>query len=264
MLYRDLAPISSEAWKEIDERAKDVLTSFLSARKVVKVNGPKGLDFNVITEGRLTNVHHTDDEVYYGNYQVLPLTETRVEFEMDRWELDNIARGAKDIDYEPLEKAMKKIALFEEKAVYNGFEDSIIKGLKDYVSTAIPFGNDPTSIMESITKGLIQMKKAFVPGPYSLVVSEEAFKRILSKETAYPLDDRIIKLLGGKIIFSHVVEGAYLLPFDNENLELTIGRDFSIGYQSHSNERVKFFVTESFTFRVLDPTTIIKYNLNLF
>lgn len=66
MLYRELAPISNEAWKEIDERAKDVLKSYLSARKVVKVNGPKGLDYNVITEGRLTNVDSAND-VYYGN-----------------------------------------------------------------------------------------------------------------------------------------------------------------------------------------------------
>ena len=260
MLYRELAPISNEAWKEIDERAKDVLKSYLSARKVVKVNGPKGLDFNVITEGRLTNVDSAND-VYYGNYEVLPLTETRIEFEMERWELDNIARGAKNIDYKPLEECMKNIALFEENAVYNGFDPTMIKGLKNHVTSCIPFGNDATTIMEAITNGLIQMKKSFVPGPYTLIVNEEAYKSILSKETSYPLDERITKLIGGKIIFSHVVDGAYLLPYDNDNLELTIGRDFSIGYQTHTNENVKFFVTESFTFRVLDPSTIVKFNL---
>ena len=56
MLYRDLAPITKEAWGEIDSRAAEVLKSYLSARKVVKVNGPKGLDYNVITEGRLGDV----------------------------------------------------------------------------------------------------------------------------------------------------------------------------------------------------------------
>ena len=55
-MYRELAPISSEAWEEIDARASEVLKSYLSARRVVKVNGPKGLDYNVITEGRLGSV----------------------------------------------------------------------------------------------------------------------------------------------------------------------------------------------------------------
>src|SRR5690606_5510898 len=120
MLYRDLAPISNEAWSEIDERAEEVLKSYLSARKVVKVNGPKGLDYNVITEGRLTNIHELESKLCYGTYQVQPLTETRVEFEMSRWELDNLARGARDVDYEPLETSLKEIALLEENAIYNG------------------------------------------------------------------------------------------------------------------------------------------------
>lgn len=261
MLYRELAPISDAAWKEIDERAEEVLKAYLSARKVVRVNGPKGLDYNVITEGRLADVLETDD-VCYGNYKILPLTESRIEFEMDRWELDNIARGAKDIDYTPLENAVEKIALFEENAIYNGLEHAIIQGLKDALeSEEITFGANAKSIMKGITDGLVELKKSYAEGPFSLVVNDEAYKRILSEETAYPLDKRIEELIGGKIVFSHVIDGAYLLPYDNENLELTIGRDFSIGYQNHSNEKVKFFVTESFTFRVLDPSLIVKYKL---
>lgn len=261
MLYRELAPISNEAWNEIDERAKEVLKSYLSARKVVKVNGPKGLDYNVIAEGRLTDIKETD-KVYYGKYKVLPLTEARIEFEMDRWELDNIQRGAKDIDYEPLENAMKSIALFEENAIYNGLESANIKGINNSVKLEkIQFGKDPTAIMEAITKGLVELRKSYLEGPFTLVVNEEAYKRILSKETAYPLDERIEKLIHGKIVFSHVIDGAYLLPYNHDDLELTIGRDFAIGYQAHTNETVRLFATESFTFRVLDQSIIVKYTL---
>lgn len=261
MLYRELAPISKAAWHEIDERAEQVLKTYLSARKVVKVNGPKGLDYNVITEGRLANVIETDG-VSYGNYKILPLTESRIEFEMERWELDNIGRGAKDIDYTPLEEAVKQIALFEDNAIYNGLEHAIIQGLNDaFESEEIAFGANAKSIMKGITDGLVELKKSFVEGPFTLVVNDKAYKRILSEETAYPLDERIEELIGGKIVFSHVIDGAYLLPYNHEDLELTIGRDFSIGYQNHSNEKVKFFVTESFTFRVLDPSLIVKYKL---
>ena len=225
MLYRQLAPITNEAWDEIDERAEDVLKSYLSARKVVKVNGPKGLDYNVITEGRLENIKEEKD-ICYGVYQVQPLTEVRIEFEMDRWELDNISRGARDIDYEPLENAMKELALFEENAIYNGLEKAMIKGIDSYSKLGISFGNDPTTIMEAITKGLIQLKKYFEPGPYTLVVN-----------------------------------GAYLLPYNHDDLELTIGKDISIGYQEHTAEKVRFFTTESFTFRVLNPDLIVKFNI---
>lgn len=262
MLYRNLAPISNEVWEEIDERAKEVLRSYLSARRVVHVDGPKGFDHNVLTDGRLANSEELDNGVCYGNYKVQPLVESRIEFDMDRWELDNLQRGAKDIDYEPLENAIKEIALFEEDAIYNGLENAIIDGINNSMELeAIEFGKDANSIMESITKGLIELRKNFAQKPFSLVVNEEAYKRILSSETAYPLDERIKRLIGGDIIFSHVVDGAYLLPVDHDDLELTIGRDFSIGYQDHDAETVRFFVTESFTFRVLDSAIIVKFNL---
>lgn len=258
MLYRELAPISEDSWKEIDERAAEVLKSHLSARKVVNVNGPKGLDFNVITEGRLANVE-SKDNICYGNYQVLPLTEVRTEFEMERWELDNLNRGAKDVDYEPLETAAKEIALFEENAIYNGLEDAIIEGLKDVVGEELSLGKNLKEIMENLTNGVIKLRESFVEGELTLVVGKDAYKKILSEDSGYPVKKRIKDLIGGDIVYSHVVEGAYLLPQDHEDLELTIGRDFSIGYQSHTNERVKFFLTESFTFRVLDPEIVVKF-----
>ena len=261
MLYRDISPVSSKAWKEIDETATDVLKSYLSARKVVHVVGPKGLDYNAVPEGRLANVQE-ENGVCFGNYQVVPLTEVRVEFEMDRWELDNVDRGAKDVDYGPLEQAMEKIALFEEKAVFEGLDKAIIEGLKSETCHApIDFGSDAKGIMNAVTQGIIKLRQSYAKVPYRLVVSPEAYKRILSEETAYPLDERIEELIGGKIILNQAIEGAYLLPYDHDDLELTIGRDFSIGYQNHTNEKVKFFVKESFTFRVLDEALIIKYNL---
>lgn len=261
MLYRELAPISNEVWHEIDERAREVLKSYLSGRKVVRVNGPKGLDYNVITEGRLENVVDNED-VCYGTYKVLPLTEARIEFEMNRWELDNINRGAKDIDYEPLEKAAEKIALFEENAIYNGFEKGSIKGLRDSLEIKeIAIGKDFTSIMNSISEGLIKLRESYQKGPFDLVVNGEVYKRILSANSPHPLEERIEELIGGKIVYNHIVDGAYLLPHNHEDLELTIGRDFSIGYQSHTNESVRFFITESFTFRVLDPSIIVKFSL---
>lgn len=261
MLYRDLAPITKEAWGEIDSRAAEVLKSYLSARKVVKVNGPKGLDYNVITEGRLGEVSKSK-EVEFATYKVLPLTEARVEFEMSRWELDNISRGAKDIDFGPLEDALEKMALFEENAIYNGLKKAGIDGLKASASAEpIAFGIDGTSILEAVTSGVIALREGFAGGSYTLVVGKEAYKRILSNDGGYPLNKRIESLIQGKIILSHVVEGAYLLPYNNENLELTVGKDYTIGYQSHTSEKVRFHVSESFTFRVLDPALIVRFEL---
>lgn len=260
MLYRELAPISNDAWKEIDERAKEVLVTYLSARKIVKVNGPKGLDFNAVSEGRLGKTIE-EGNACYANYNLIPLTETRIEFEIDRWELDNVERGAADVDLEPMEEALRELALLEDEAVFNGLEKAGIKGLKAYGEEAISFGNNQQEIMDSVLNGVIKLRDNFIGGSYTLVVGEETYKKILSQETGYPLSKRIENLIEGKILLSQVIEGAYLLPYNHEDLELTIGKDYSIGYQNHTAEKVRFFATESFTFRVLDPGLVVRFTV---
>lgn len=258
MLYRELAPISSDAWQEIDERAAEVLKNYLSARKVVKVNGPKGLDFNAISEGRLGEVEKKGN-ASFSNYKLIPLTETRIEFEIDRWELDNAQRGAKDVDLEPMENALRELALLEDSAVFNGLKEAGIKGLKDYADDPLSFGKNTKEIMASVLNGVIKLRDNYIGGSYTLVVGEKTYKKILSEEGGYPLIKRLENLIEGKILLSRAIEGAYLLPYNHEDLEFTIGRDYSIGYQNHTNEKVKFFVSESFTFRVLDPKLIVRF-----
>lgn len=260
MLYRDLAPISQEAWDEIDERAEEVLKSQLTARRALNVVGPKGADYTVISEGRLADVQ-TKGNVSYGNYKVRPLTEARIEFSMMRWELDNVIRGAKDVDYEPLEKAAQELARFEEEAIYNGLEEAIISGLSEEAEgEAIEIGENPGEMLDAITQGVIKLKDAYADGPYTLIASPEVYKNLMSRETGYPFADKVEKLIGGDILLNRVIDGAYLIPKGHDDLEFTIGRDFSIGYQAHDIEKVRFFMTESFTFRVLDPAIIVKFN----
>ncbi|NCC43822.1 MAG: bacteriocin, partial [Clostridia bacterium] len=46
-------PITAKAWSEIEEQAKTVLRSRLTARKFVDVEGPKGMNVGAVTLGRL-------------------------------------------------------------------------------------------------------------------------------------------------------------------------------------------------------------------
>ncbi|MDY0244532.1 MAG: family 1 encapsulin nanocompartment shell protein [Sphaerochaeta sp.] len=258
MFKRELAPLSSEAWAEIENRAKEVLLSRLTARKVVNVNGPKGIDFTAISEGRLTLVD--DGDVKAGVYTAKPLTEARIRFSLNKWELDNLARGAKDIDFDTLDAAIEKLALFEERAIYDGYEKGGIKGLKESSEhKALTFGKESSDILASITEGLILLKKSYVHGPYSLIVGKEGWIALNKEAHGQNLLERVERMLGSKVVYSPNIEGALLLPYDSEDLELTIGQDFALGYETHDTKEVTLFATESFTFRVLEPKAIVVY-----
>ena len=52
-LLRELAPISDDAWAEIDTEAARTLTHFFAARRLVDFDGPLGYDASAVSLGRL-------------------------------------------------------------------------------------------------------------------------------------------------------------------------------------------------------------------
>lgn len=261
-LKRSSAPITAQAWKEIDETAKDVVTNMLAARKVLKVNGPKGWEYNAVNEGRLANVDEPKEmEVCSGVYAVHPLTEARVSFELSKWELDNIERGAKDPDLDNLETAVERLALFEEDAIYNGLQKGMIEGLIPAAGHTMVLEGDGNAILHAIGEAKYALMNAYVEMPYDLIVSKEVYDKINVIFEGEHLIKRIKMLTGGEVYRAKRIEGALLLPHRDEDLEFTVGQDYAIGYEAETSETVRLFATVSFTLRVLEPKKIVHFTL---
>jgi uncharacterized linocin/CFP29 family protein len=70
--------------------------------------------------------------------------------------------------------------------------------------------------------------------------------------------------LGGSVLLSPYLSGefeneAYMVSQRGGDLELILGQDLAVGYETHTPTKVKLFYTESFTFRVLEPAAVIHY-----
>jgi uncharacterized linocin/CFP29 family protein len=263
ILKRSLAPITSEAWKAIDDYARDVLVSHLSARKFVSVGGPMGWDYAALPLGRLTVPEgQKPEEVRYGVYAVKPLVEARATFMLEVWELDNIIRGAKDITLDSLEDAARKMASFEDAAVYRGLKAGGIAGIYESMEHE-PIGFDPghtSSFLEGLSGAVTRLVDSSVPGPYALVVNCDAWRRLMSATSGYPLTQHIDQVIDGGVVHSHTIEGALVVSKADGNFELVVGQDFSIGYETHDARKATLFVTESFTFRVIEPRAAVQLN----
>ncbi len=55
-LYRDLAPIAEAAWSQIEDEAKGRLVTYLAARKLVDLDGPRGWTYSATDLGRVDEV----------------------------------------------------------------------------------------------------------------------------------------------------------------------------------------------------------------
>lgn len=263
ILRRKHAPITAQAWEAIDEQAREVLRSNLSARKLVDVSGPHGLTYAAVNIGRLNPASvEAPGGLRYGIRQVQPLVEVRMSFVLDLWELDNIERGAEDPELGPLIDAAMKVAEFEERAVYYGFNPAGIVGMAQATShPKIELSRDPGHYAERVARAVVALKKAGEEPPYTLVVGPQ-LAELIESGGAYPPRKQIESLIGGRILLSPVVDGAFLVSSNTEgDFELTLGQDLAVGYESHDGQKARLFLTESFTFRVLEPQAVVAFEL---
>jgi len=258
-LKRDLAPLTEEAWEELDSRSKEIFKNKLKIRPIIDVEGPYGWDYSSYNLGTNELVENPRDGLGWGIRQVLPLVEIRNPFVLKQWELDNIERGLETPDLEGLETAAKQLASFENKLILKGIEKANIIGLQTLAKQ-----NSVESSKESVkdfVKSLFEVKKRFmeqgIEGPYTLVINKEIWQDLFSMNLSYPLDLVVKEIIDAKVKPMHDVDESFVISNRGGDFKLILGQDISLGYDSKFDEQLKFFFTESLTFHVVTPEAIV-------
>lgn len=258
LLKKSLAPITEAAWNEISEQTKKFLNIYLTGRKFIDIDGPNGPEMAGVSTGHLSIPSGNESGgVNYGIREFLPLTEIRKPFELDLWELDNIDRGSEDADIDPLEAAVKDLALFEEKAIYQGFKEGKIKGLEQSAQNKpVALPDDPNEFLNTLSAQLLSLQRDGVKGPYTIVLKDKKWQQLVTLAKGYPVLKELKEIIQGQIIVNYSNDNSYLVSEQGGDYQLTLGQDISIGYDGHTTEKVKLYLTESFTFQVFSPEAV--------
>ncbi|MFP4377526.1 MAG: family 1 encapsulin nanocompartment shell protein [Spirochaetales bacterium] len=266
---RNLAPLSDSSWEYLEDNARDIISANVSARRVVDVKGPFGWDYSAVSLGRLevpADAHGatvpkdgSSSEVGFGVRMVKPMVESRIAFALSRWELDNVTRGSVDADITPLEEAARKIAVFEERAVYEGLQLGSIEGLTTVGKHTATKGDG--SYLGAIAKAVDTLKRSSIAGPYEVVFPTDRWQELLESSHGYPLEKHIRYITEGNVVASQNVENLYVISARGGDLELTLGQDFTIGYSHSDKDTVTLELFESFSFRVLEPRAYVTITL---
>jgi len=251
-LHRELAPISDAAWSQIEDEATRTLRRHLAGRRVVDVSGPGGSTLSAVGTGHLHDIQAPHDGVLARQRGVKPLNEFRVPFRVDRSAIDDVLRGAQDSDWQPVKDAAKKIAFAEDRAVFDGYAAARITGIRQASSNpAVALPGEVRDYPDVVSKAVSQLRLAGVAGPYSLLLSADAWTAVSeTSDHGYPIREHLARVLDGDIIWAPAIDGALLLSGRGGDYELRLGQDLSIGYLSHDAERVELYFVESFTFSV--------------
>lgn len=253
-LQRELAPITAQAWRLIDEEIKSTLQLTLAARKVVDFVGPLGWDAAAIGTGRVTALTDGPNEgVRAARRSVQPLIEFRAIFELSRSELDAVPRGAKDPDLGPAIGAARSIGIAEDRAVFHGYAAGGIEGICEVAAAAaLTISENYEAYPGVVAQALAKLRTAGVIGPYAIALGPKCYTG-LTQTTAggFPVIAHVQRLIDGPVVWAPGLSGAAVLSLRGGDFELTVGRDFSVGYAEHTAKTVTFFIEESLTFRAL-------------
>jgi uncharacterized linocin/CFP29 family protein len=260
-LLRDLAPITDRGWELLEDEARQQLVASLAARKLVDFSGPHGWQHSATNLGRTETIETAVVEgVAPTRRRVLALVEPRASFAVARSELDDIARGAEDPDLDSLGEAARRIALAENVAVFQGWEEAGITGITAASPhKPIALSDDLTACPRHIAQAVEVLLQSGVGGPYGLALGPDVYKSVIetTEHGGYPLFDHLRKILDGPLVWAPGVDGAVVLSLRGGDFLLDCGQDIAIGYDRHDAQTVRLYLVESFSFRVVTPEAAV-------
>ena len=263
-LHRELAPISDAAWSEIEEETSRTIKRYLAGRRVVDVQGPGGIALSAIGTGHLRNVTAPGDGILARQREVKPLVELRVPFELDRQQIDDVERGARDSDWQPAKDAARLLAFAEDRAIFEGYAAAGIGGIREGTSNPVlTLPPDVRAYPDVIAQALGQLRLAGVNGPYSVLLGADAYVALSeTSDHGYPVLQHIKGLVDGDIIWAPAINGAFVLTTRGGDFALYIGEDVSIGYLSHTEKTVRLYLQETLTFLLLTTEASVALTVN--
>jgi uncharacterized linocin/CFP29 family protein len=261
LLKRKNAPLTDEAWEQVDGEAGRVLKLYLAGRKVVDFAGPHGWKLGAINTGRLEPIGKGPIAgASYALRSAQPLVEVRAPFTMKIAELDDASRGADDLDLDPVIAVAERVARAEDTAIFHGFEGGHITGIVEASPHKPVAVNGILEWPRAVVSALETLRAAGMNGPYALALGLQGYDELdADSEDGYPLRRRLQESHPDvSLVWAPALQGgAVLVSTRGGDYELTVGQDLSIGYTAHDRTDVELYVTETFTFRVLEEKAAI-------
>ena len=252
-LHRELAPVSDAAWSQIENEVARTFKRYVAGRRAVDVKPAAGTALSAVGTGHLHPIRASREGVKVRQRDVKALVELRVPFDLSRDAIDDVERGANDSDWQPAKDAARQIAFAEDGAVFEGYQDANITGIRQ--GTSNPKMNLPADVLQypdAIAQGLSQLRMVGVNGPYAVLLGDTAYTALSeTSDHGYPVLEHVKRLVKDKIIWAPAIEGAFVLTTRGGDFELHLGQDLSIGYLSHTDASVHLYLQETFTFLML-------------
>lgn len=252
-LGRDMAPLSEEQWKQLEEVVVSTAKELLVGRRVLPLFGPLGAGVAAVPTLQVTAE---------GPKSVLvELCENGEDFAIDWRQLEQ-AKALGAMDWTAAAIAAAKCAAREDQAIFQGCEECGMPGLLTVPGRIEIKGgdwSDGEALFADVVAATTKLAEAGMPGPYALVASPQtlALTHRWTPQGA-DLEDMIEELATAGLYSSrHVPEKTLLVMQAGAHVaDLAVGVDLTVAYVGNDGMTHLFRVLETGALRIKQPSGI--------
>ncbi|MEV0321575.1 family 1 encapsulin nanocompartment shell protein [Streptomyces sp. NPDC050658] len=258
-LHRELAPITPAAWAEIEEEARRTFRRHVAGRRVVDVPDPEGPGLAAVGTGHLAEIAPPAPGVAARLREARPVVELRVPFTVERSAVDDVERGSKDSDWQPVKDAARAMAYVEDRTVFDGYAAAGVEGLRTRSSNpVVTLPVEPSDYPDAVSRALTALRLAGVDGPYALLLGADEYRAVSeTSDHGYPIAAHLARMLDGAPIWAPALSGGFVLSTRGGDFELRLGQDVAIGYTRHDAHGIELYFHETLTFLAYTDEAVV-------
>ncbi len=262
LLNRGDSPFNQNIWDLIDNTVKSVASQTLSARKLLHIEGPYGLELKFVPGPDKKIKDEGADELSVSVAAGAPLAFLVNKFTLNSRDLDQFSSSGILFDMKDLVSSVLAISDKEDKLLFNGSKSLGVNGiinapgvLKSKLKPWTRIGDAAESVITAVD----QLDKAGFHGPYSLALSPALYNSLFRR---YPQEEVLeiehLKSLVTKGIFKapSLNNGGVLVNYGVQFASIVLGQDLVTGFEGPSGRDYIFVVSESLALRINIPQSI--------
>ncbi len=259
-LSRESAPITSDLWQKIDEKAVEVAKQQLVSRHFISLRGPLSAKTTHVNVDNINKLEiFKDGFVQTLGRKIQPLTQIYQDFSLSWQDLES------GLDLSPVAYAASKISKAEDDLIFFGNKDLNLEGLfttqNAYKMKKSDWSKSEEAFID-IVKAISYLKSSGMIGRYYLLLTADLYLQLQRLQPSVGLleIDRIAKLVDGIYqVYDHSQIKAVLICSQPQFIDLAIGVDLVTAYLEQKDMNHYFRIFESLTLRIKEPKAIVHF-----
>lgn len=266
-LHRDDAPFGERVWESIDATVVAAATSQLSARRLLRVEGPFGLGLKTLpgSDAELERDEGSEagvEGVAVSTSPVVPVASVRAEFEISIRDIAAFEERGMPLDLSHAIKAAVRCARQEDDLLFNGMPELGVPGLLTVAGASaskLTSWAEAGKAADNIIQALTELDGQGFHGPYALALSPDRFNLLYRRyaQSAMTELDHIKEMATGGVIKAPAIQsGGALVATGAPFATIALGQDMMTGFIGPGGGAYEFVISETLALRIRQPAAV--------